>query len=199
MILIGKNKIKYVLFLLILMEPGVFKLPGYEVVDNVYTVLKLTVYLFLFVDVVYIRKISIPTIIVIIYEAIIFFSTLINGNGYAGFRVFAGPALAAVGVTVLFDVYKEKIGLYMRELRNIFLIYVTINFLTVLYTLASESLKRGKLITIEDMPATQYFFGMDNRFVFYFIPAIVSALICCMRDKKKKDICILWYVFLQGF
>lgn len=192
---IRKRQLIFLYVVLVLMEPGIFKNEQYQIIDNMYSLLKLINFSFIGMWCYKNKKISLFSVSVIFYELLILFSTIINGNGIGGLRVYAGPALAAMGISLIFDLFEDKLYEYVKILRNVFVGYYIINAISVIIVYISE--KGGLQDNFVGDGISVFFLGIDNRFVFCFLPGLICALIVSLQVFPKPD-SVFWAILIQS-
>ena len=93
-VVISKNKLFFIIALLILFEPGIFKNDEYVLINNLYSILKSILFLILVIFCLKNQCVSRLSISVLIYECIFVISTVINGNKLGVLAgSFMGPAM----------------------------------------------------------------------------------------------------------
>ncbi|MEG0687793.1 MAG: O-antigen ligase family protein [Hungatella sp.] len=188
---IKKNSIVSIFFILLLLpylEPLGFKeeFCGSDIIDTVYTAFKIAFFIGLLAYYMYQGKISRMFLCQATWAGILLFSTLNNGSGFAGFKMYAGPALAPLGVILVFDIFHKRLKDCVPILSRLFVVYCAINLITFI--------EQYYIVYQGNMPdgVGRYFFSIDNRFVFYFIPAIACALIVAYGKEKKMTVTLLF-------
>lgn len=160
------NNIIYATLLIPYLEPLLFKEEPYEGIDTVFTILKIVglvvIILFFLKYNLHRQKLSTCSVLIILLELVILFSTVIN-NG--DFVKYLGPAVSVISLTLLTEVFFKKIKIdFLRISRNILAILMFFNVvLQIIYP-------NGILPEIN-------FLGIDNRLVFYYIPLIFFAVL----------------------
>ena len=193
-VVISKNKLFFIIALLILFEPGIFKNDEYVLINNLYSILKSILFLILVIFCLKNQCVSRLSISVFIYECIFVISTVINGNKLGVLAgSFMGPAMAAVSICFLFDLFRDDLIDYVNSIRNILLIYYLLNILSII----STYIIMGKPSNFIGDGIHSFFLGIDNRFVFYFVPGMICALIVAVNKYNKPDI-IFWVILIQG-
>lgn len=81
----------------------------------------------------------------------------------------------------------------MKILRNIFLVYYFINIISVIYI----NWTSGTSFWAFKGDGYLFFLGIDNRFVFYFVPGLVCAAIVSIYEHNKLDL-IFTGILLQS-
>lgn len=190
---IKKRTMLFALLIFPLLEPGIFKENGYGNIDLIYTGMKLFSDFCMVIIVVGRKKLSPFCISILGYESILLFSTIINGNGWNDFRKFIGPALAAIGICILFDIFNNYMEC-IRLIRNILFVYIIINMISVEMVLAGSYTSIGKF----EGGYFRYFLGADNRFVFYFMPAILCAFMMAKYCEDMKNWILFWFILIQS-
>lgn len=186
--------IVFALLMLPYLEPLSFKQEyyGWEFIDSIYSILKVIVFLGLFVYSITIKtKVSKALIFQGLYAAVFLLATILNGSGYVGFKMYAGPALSPLAIILLFDIFEDDIEFCIKSLNFVFVIYCTINFITFIQQISIYGLNDNC------REYGVYFFSMDNRMIFYFIPAIICALIVSYFDGKKMN-CWTWILLIHA-
>ena len=184
-----KNLIWIILFTFMLMvyfEPQMFKenaFDGVETVDFVYKVLKLLS--FGFVSVLYLKenkfRISNLLLAIGVLQAIMLLSTILYKGDISR---FAGPAITTVTMCMIAELLiKKKLLFQVLEIVNYyFLICFILNVISIYlidYTFFCSYTK-------------VYFLGIDNRFIFTFIPWILFEGLVSLY--KKDTIGIRWRI-----
>lgn len=191
----NRDRILFIFAVLSLMEPGIFKRSEYDIIDTVYSLLKLVSLSLVFGVCIKKRAISRLSFTVIVYEAAILFSILVNGNGFGGIRMCAGPSLAAIEICLVFDAFREDFWWKLKSLRNILMVYYILNIISVVGTYIYDGMPN--IFRYMGGGHTTYFLGIDNRFVFYFLPGLVCAFILSFCKSGKPD-CYFYFIWIQS-
>lgn len=193
-VVISKNKLFFIIALLILFEPGIFKNDEYALVNNLYSVFKSILFLALAILCLKNQCVSHLSMLIFIYECIFVISTVLNGNSLGVLAgSFLGPAMAAISISFLFDLFRDNLIDYVKSIRNILLIYYLLNIVSVI----SIYMTMGSPGNFTGDGIKNFFLGSDNRFVFYFVPGIICALIVAVNKNNKPDV-IFWEILIQG-
>lgn len=126
------------------------------------------------------------------WATILLFSTLLNDSGFEGFKMYAGPALSPMAVILIFDIFKDKLKTCIRGLSGLFATYCLINFITFInqyYFVYQGNMQDGE---------GSYFFGIDNRFIFYLLPYIACAIVSAYVNKKRTMAWILLFIMVHA-
>ena len=123
----GRDNCLYFLLLLPFLEPQLFKTAGYEFIDQLYAAFKMiSVILIAFIYIYKFEvKISFCLAIMIVLQAIIMISTIVNNGSLVR---FAGPAITSIVMLMIGElINKGKWTQFMYMLRSLLLILVIIN------------------------------------------------------------------------
>lgn len=193
-LIINKKSMYFMFLLLPYLEPLGFKKQylGISIIDNIYTIAKVIVFICILLYIFYKRKFSKMFIFQASCAATLLFSTLFNGNGFEGFMMYAGPTLSPLSIVLIFDIFRDKIRICINALSSLFAMYCLINFWTFIeqyYFVYQGSMLDGEGI---------YFFSIDNRFIFYFIPSIACTLISAYITKRRTAVWILLFLMVHA-
>lgn len=190
---IKKISLIYTLLVLPFFEPLLFKEKGFERVDKLYTVLKSAIFLYIIFKYFYKyqKKFSLKKdkIIFIILGLEIFslFVTLIqNGD----FIRFIGPAISVVSLVFLTEIYFKDIGIDFIKSN-----FYILSFLVIINTISIFLYPKG--IFINRGGSSIYFLGMDNRFVFFYIPLIFFGLIYSINKYNRITLKVMIVVLFS--
>lgn len=186
------NNIKFFLLLFPFVEPLIFKEPGYELIDRLYTILKLLTFGFIIINYLLYKKkitnnkVSIYTFLVILLELLIGFSTLYS-NGEIS-RYF-GPAISIIAFVLLTEIYFFELKLDFIKIVYFYLfILMIINIISILIWPTGIFVNKGG--------NSVYFLGIDNRFVFFYIPLIYFSIVYSLKKYNKLNFFVYLTIFL---
>ena len=182
-------KLLSIITLIIYLEPQIFKensFSGVDVVDNIYKFLKITCFLFvLYYYFFKNKKITKLFILVCTLQFILFFSTMINEGDF--FR-FIGPSITTIIMVMLAEILiKKSLLITCLEKINIYL-----RFCFIINLLSIVLIDFTPFSTFTDV----YFLGIDNRFVFTFIPWVFFEGI--VQYYKYKKLNLSWFLLVLG-
>lgn len=177
------SNLKFFLLLFPFIEPLLFKESGYEKIDTIYSILKIIALMVIALNYILDRKkeqnkISVFTVAVISLELIIFFSTLLNSGDIIR---FFGPAVTIVALVLLTQIYLPKLkGDFFKVL------YFYLFFLMIVNTIFLILFPEG--LYINRGGSSMYFLGIDNRFIFFYLPLIYSSIVYSIITNNKLNI-----------
>lgn len=176
------NVILLFLFVVPFIEPQLFKLPGMGFFDSLFAVAKLVSSVFIIV--LYVRYKPSPIVLLMVAcQAWILFSTIMNGGSLSR---FAGPALTAVTMFMVGDmVLRLDAVFFCRIVRD----YLSAFFIINAFTCALMSFGM-------DLPGA--FLGMDNRWIYAFLPWVAITFIVDAATKGRAGI-YAWLSFAGAF
>ena len=101
--------------------------------------------------------------------------------------VWVGPASSIITVVLMFDYYRSDINELIECLANVFWMYFLLNELSVIVCIvASGSVSEGMAFFFPYVGNNRFFLGMDNRFLNYFFPGIMTNYIYEKRYKRTR-------------
>ncbi len=173
---ITKYQLFYMILMLPFMEPPIL---GNTAINNLFLGLKILSVSIIIVNII-LGKIRLNKLLVtlIIYELIIIFSTILN---HGEIVKSISNAAAVLGICIITDHFIK------RDM------YFCLKFITIIYFFYSI-INLGKIIFIDKIPPFVGvlegvgFLGMDNRFVFTFLPMIVFAALIAYEKKNKLNL-----------
>lgn len=191
---VNKSSIFFLLLMLPYLEPLGFKeeILGTSIIDNIYTIVKLSVFICLILYVIYKSRISKMFICQAGWAVTLLFSTLLNNSGFDGFKMYAGPALSPMAVILIFDIFRDKLKICVNILSKLFVVYCLINFLTFInqyYLVYHGNMRDG---------AGMYFFSIDNRFIFYFLPSIACVLFSSYVNVHRTMTWVMFFLMIHA-
>lgn len=179
---IVSNK-EYILYLFLLfpfLEPAIF---GNMQINKFFLVWKIISVLFLAKIVVFdLRfKISKVNYLIIAYEMVLLLSTIYNKGDIID---CLGDFLAVISLCMLVEIALKKFGVEksLKPVVYIFLIFSFINLLDVFIHFS------------KDFVYTNYFLGIDNRFIFYFLPMISFSMIIEHYNENFRVVTFLCFI-----
>ena len=178
-IILSKSYLLFLILLLPFLEPTLFSLSDINKIFFVWKAVSVIIISFLLIKRIY--KLSKISLIIIFYETIILFSTIINkGNIFDA----AGDALAIIALCILIENGLIKFGKNrtLKPIILIFLIYSIINLIDVFINFDGKDVNNS------------FFLGMDNRFIFYFLPMICFSIITEDGSKKSRYLTITCFI-----
>lgn len=179
----GEQKIIFfaTLVMIIYLEPQIFKensFVGVELFDRVYKILKLISFFFTFLIYTKVNKFNVSKLLILtaLLQGTFFISTIIN---HGDLMRFIGPAITTINVVMICEILiKKKIIIDVLKKVNIYLwICFFINLISIILidcTAVSEYV-------------SVYFLGIDNRFLFTFIPWITFEGIVSYKQSGKLN------------
>lgn len=187
-IILDKNRIVKYLIILPLLKPGLFSEPYFSKVNTFYSIARVLVLVFLSYKAFVARKqivLSKLAVIVIFYHLYELMVTIfVNPQGMA---VWVGPASSIITVVLMFDYYRSDINELIECLANVFWMYFLLNELSVIVCIvASGSVSEGMAFFFPYVGNNRFFLGMDNRFLNYFFPGIMTNYIYEKRYKRTR-------------
>lgn len=188
-IILNKKNIIMYLILLPTMKPGLFNQVYFEKVNSFYSLIRMIIFCVFVYKVFFRRRIILISSLfmsVIVYQIYILIVTCLTN--ISGLLVWAGPATAIMTVVLLFDYYEDEIIYLLTAIANILWLYFWINEITVVICVwVSGSTDAGLSFFNSQITQNQYFLGIDNRFINYFFPAILTNYIV-EKNKNRKYI-----------
>lgn len=148
------------------LEPLLFKdyLTG---VDQIFTLLKLLAFFILLKDYIRYRMLSPLFFFLILYQGWLFVSTILSPN--SNIMRFFGPAVSTFGVVMYVELAVKR-GEFLQCLQYLvqtLFSFCIINFITVVLFPNGFNYHGGDNYL--------FFLGLENRFVFYFLPLVAFA------------------------
>lgn len=160
------SKLYLILFIISIpyVEPQLFKTEGFSSLDSLYAALKLLCALVAIALYIYIvRRPSKLMAGMLAIQIWIGLSTLVC---HGSISRFAGPAITAVvSVAVIECALRTEFKAYVVLMRDLLSLFVLINFITILLSLLAL------------YPFKSMFLGIDNRWVYFFLPWITFAFL----------------------
>ena len=188
-----KSIVYYILmfFILLIFFPKSY-MDEYNIVGNIVSGLRILFGILtniLYVMAIKNKQVSKNTIAFFIFIIITFISTLYNGRGlWYFFRVYYVNFAVLMCADLSFkNKNKKELLLFVA---NISAILLLINFGTVL-------LKDVFDIVLYNESST-YFLGMDNRFILFIIPCLLSNYYIYLGDKKKRYMRRFVFLYIVG-
>lgn len=183
-----REVVLFVISLLVFFEPQIFKEESVffaTLVDNIYKILK--IFCAAIVGVKYLKYIKMPSKLILltcILQFITFLSTIINKGDIIR---FIGPAVTTIAMAMISEILIKKEGLLqvLKKVNIYFRIIFIINIISII------------LIDFTDFKqfCNVYFLGIDNRFIFTFLPWIlfegITSYIEYGRLRKSYYICFI--------
>ena len=122
--------LKYFILILPFFEPLLFKEVGFEMIDNIYSILKIISFLYVSCIYLYRKKYNTLFINILVLEIIIFISTIIHNGDVIK---FIGPCVSILCMTMLTDYYFKKMKNTFLKI-NYFILYclMIINLVTII-------------------------------------------------------------------
>ena len=186
-ITLSKNKIYKYLLLIPIMKPGLFTQQCFNSINTVYSFFRILVFAILIYKLFAKRgNISASKLFfsVSLYQFYILAVTVCTNP--SGFTVWAGPATAIMTMVLLFDYYRDEVIEVILCIANLLWWYFWINEVCVFVcVIASKSTDAGLSFFYSKIAQNQYFLGMDNRFINYFFPTILTNYIIEKRHNKS--------------
>ncbi len=179
------NNLIYILLLFPFIEPLLFKEEMFYAIDNIYKVYKIISFLIIFV--LFIKKVikegfkiknnSIVYLIVLL-ETLLLITTIINKGSISS---YIGPAISVVSLSLLTYIFFGKLKDDFIKIN-----YMYLGILMILNLLSIILFPNGINRTIGG--SAIYFLGIDNRFIFFYIPLIYFAMSYSFIKYKKLNI-----------
>lgn len=167
-------------------EPLLFKESGYYTIDTIYSIFKIIstfIALILNLKQQSFKKFNLNKAFVYlaIFEGIIGLSTIL----YSGDVVkYCGPVVNVLGLSLLTIYYYPRLKEnYFKQFINLLIILAIINGMSVI--LFPNGITQNAAWT------KVYFLGIDNRFVFFYLPLVFFVSIYELERKSKLT--FLWY------
>ncbi len=158
---------KYFLYLVPFIEPQMFKVTGYELIDKLFLILKAISFCCIFVEFVS-KKFGIASkylncvFLMILMQITGFIATVIN---HGSITRFLGPAIASVSILMLGSlVFDENWKKYLKFIEKYLFIFFIINAITY----------APRLVGIPLYPS---FLGIDNRWIYFLLPWTIISFI----------------------
>lgn len=173
----------FILFLLTIpyIEPQLFKYPSLGSCDKAFMAAKLISAVV--VGVLYIVQFKRLSKLIIAMGALqlwVGISTIINGGSITR---FAGPALTSlVAIALIECALRSDFKTYLYYIRNILIVYYIINILTLI----------GMQVGV--YPFSWAFLGMDNRWIYFYLPWIVVSFLYA-AIKKDVNRWVPWIIY----
>ncbi len=165
------------LSLIIFFEPQSFKedlYPFLSQIDNIYKILKLIASGYIFA--LYFKKCRLSKFIFLacIFQSVCLLSTVIN---HGSITRFIGPALTTIVMAMSAEIliHTHKLFPTLRKLLTYFRVLFVLNLATIL------------LIDFTPIDTTIYFLGIDNRWIFIYLPWICFEFLYSMYIHGKMD------------
>lgn len=193
-----KNKIFIILFFTIIyFEPQLFKENYYNIlvdIDYVYKILKLIGFFiiayFYFIQIVLKndkrKNISLFLVTMICFQAVCALSTIIN-NGL--FTRFIGPALTTIYMVMACDIliYEHNFFFALEKFNAYFRICFGLNLMSIILVDFFQILPGQKI----------YFLGIDNRWIFMYLPWMTFEYIIAISKGKNHKIPLLVFALCE--
>lgn len=172
------SKYIFIVILCIFFEPQMFKENYYPLlskIDFIYKILKIVCVIFLLFIYFKNKKISKLFILMTVFQCFALFSTVI-GNG--SISRFIGPALTTLAMIMLAEILINRKELFsvMKICIYYFRICFIINIISIIII---------DFICHSDIKL--YFLGIDNRFIFTYLPWISFEFMYSLYSKNKID------------
>lgn len=174
---IDKSMLLYVVALIVFFEPGAFNEPNFSAVDSIYDIVKILFACVIFIKMFLLKKkeksINITYIgILTVYQAFCLFSTIYN---HGSISRFIGPAITSIFMIAIVEilVFEKKFFKALKYLNIYFRICFLFNLVSILI----------KMFIFDY--GNIYFLGIDNRFIFTFLPWIYSEFITDIHYNKR--------------
>lgn len=192
-----KKKIYNILLiscLIIFLEPQGFKEDFYKIlmsIDNIYKALKLIcfcliAYIYGYKLIKKQIKISNFFIIAFLFEFTSFVATLVNKGALTR---FCGPALTVIAMIMLAEIIisENKMQWILKNANIYFRICFFINLFTIILVDGFNVLPSQKI----------YFLGIDNRWIFTYLPWITFEFLLSVYDKNNKKKAITYFILSE--
>lgn len=191
------KKLGLIVAALILVEPQLFKEPPFSMVDRLYIVGRILLFIFLtwyFVA----HRIRWNKLLVYTaaFELVLLGSTLMHSPSSI-ISPYLGPATAIISVVLLYTCFRDDYYQLLRSFRTVFALLFAINLITVFIAVFNGGDVEGLRQFDSRINDCYYFLGMDNRFIFFFIPAITCSVLINNHDGKRFDPYLIFFL-LQG-
>ncbi len=181
-----KERLFLYIVLLPVLKPGIVNNKCYSNYNSIYSYLRIAVFFIILLRIILSKalKLSHYAIIMMIYEGWIFLSTIRTNPG--GVSVWAGPALSVITIVLIFDFYESNLFDVIDVIGNILFAYFVINEISVLVAIiASGNVNVGLSYFNPRLPKSQYFLGMDNRFINYYFPGVLCNILSSRKNGFK--------------
>ena len=161
---INKRLLINVILLIILVKP--FLVQSIDITDEIYDILKIFAVIYVIINYVVVnikkhKKCSMFTILMIIYNLTMVISTILNSGNVIG---CIGTTINTTALVMLTEIMlREDVDLMFRSYIRLLDIYLIINTISLILPVGVLSL---------DQPTPIFFLGIDNRFIFYYLPII---------------------------
>lgn len=172
-----KYIILIILSLIIFFEPQMFKEEAFAFAynfDYIYKILKLLSAVFIiYIYLKHLKKISWFVSLIVIIQLITFISTLVN---HGDIIRFMGPAITTFTMAMIAEliIKKNEVLSVLKPINKYFLICYIINIMSIILV---------DFTSFNDIANNVYFLGIDNRFIFTFLPWVVSEGIVSYIEK----------------
>lgn len=179
---------KYFWLIFPFLEPLLFK-DYAQWIDTIFSLSKIIA--LLYIANVYFKKYNSSLIIkiILLYQFGLFISTILNPEG--DIKRYLGPTVSVIGVCLYIDLMTKKglINLALKYISQIYIAFCIINFISILIHPNGYVSGVGEGNEI-------YFLGLQNRFVFVFLPLVAfQALYSILTYKTiQKKIFIITIV-----
>lgn len=171
------ERILFVLSLIIFFEPQIFKediVTFASTIDNIYKFLKITCAVVIGWKYIKRKKISKLLLLTIILQGITFISTIINQGSVMR---LVGPAITTVVMVMIGEILIEKkeLVVVLKQVNIYFSVCFIINLISIVLIDFTDFKNISKV----------YFLGIDNRFIFTFLPWILFEGIVSYLEHGK--------------
>lgn len=178
-----KNKYFWLIFPFL--EPLLFK-DYAQWIDTIFSVGKIIA--LLYIAYIYFKKYNSSLIIkiILLYQFALFISTILNPEG--DIKRYIGPTVSVIGVCLYIDLMTKKglINMALKYISQIYIVFCVLNLISIIIQPSGyvSDVSEGNEI---------YFLGLQNRFVFVFLPLVAfQALYSILTYKTiQKKIFII--------
>ena len=190
--MINLNKFGFIFIiiaLIIFFEPQSFKSENFEYlnsIDNVYKILKLVIGVPIIIMYLSKRKISKNILMMVIFQALALLSTILNSGDIIR---FSGPAITTIVMIACGEMLflSNKIEDTAKIITKYFRVIFFINVISVLLV-DNTNYFSSRMI---------YFLGIENRWIFTYIPWMMFEFILYFFDKSKyKKSTLIFYILM---
>lgn len=188
---ITKKLLINIVILLILIKPMMFEY--INSINRIYFVFKIIISFYIFVNYILNKKISKFTLVIIFYHIVLLISTIINKGALIKFIGSAVNTIALVMFTEM--IINKDVEMMFKSYISVLDIYLIINTITILF------FPNGLVKSEDNISRIVYFLGIDNRFIFFYLPLIFFRFCYSFYkyDKLQKSDILVYMVCLITF